>query len=234
MTGVLAAALGLAAAGCETGGGDEEHAKAGPVVPYVVGLSLDRAKRQVVAAGWVTRVSRQASPKPDGEVVSQQPAAGTALEPDGTVVLVVSRHAGRAARGPGLVPVPSLVGKQYVPAGDLAEKRGLVVESAPVRSRKARGEIVLQQPARGKRRRGSLVRVEVSVGPGARLRAPVPDFTGFGARTARADARALGFSVRQVLLSSASLERGQVVRQRPAYPATAPEGSVVTLFVGPT
>ncbi len=133
----LAASLGLAATGCRSGGAGNEQAKAGPVVPYVVGLELGEARERIVSAGWSTRVARKASPKSDGEVVAQQPAAGTALEPNGTVVLIVSRHAGRAVRGSELVQVPSLVGKQYVSAGDLAEKRGFVVESVPVRSRRS-------------------------------------------------------------------------------------------------
>jgi eukaryotic-like serine/threonine-protein kinase len=90
-------------------------------VPEVIGLSRDSAEAQISDAGLVPAVREQESEEPEGEVISQDPAAGTELERGSTVTITVSTgieevvvpnvvglgggDAERQLRADGLVPV---------------------------------------------------------------------------------------------------------------------------------
>jgi beta-lactam-binding protein with PASTA domain len=90
-------------------------------VPEVIGLSSDSAEGQISDAGLVPAVREQESEEPEGEVIAQDPEAGTELERGSTVTITVStgveqvvvpdvvgleaRDAERQLRAEGLVPV---------------------------------------------------------------------------------------------------------------------------------
>jgi serine/threonine-protein kinase len=90
-------------------------------VPEVIGLSRDSAEAQISDAGLVPAVREQESEEPEGEVISQDPAAGTELQRGSTVTITVSTgieevvvpnvvglgggDAERQLRADGLVPV---------------------------------------------------------------------------------------------------------------------------------
>jgi eukaryotic-like serine/threonine-protein kinase len=89
--------------------------------PEVIGLSRDSAEAQISDAGLVPAVREQESEQPEGEVIAQDPVAGTELERGSTVTITVStgveqvvvpdvvglgaRDAERQLRAEGLVPV---------------------------------------------------------------------------------------------------------------------------------
>jgi beta-lactam-binding protein with PASTA domain len=89
-------------------------------VPDVAGLSRDSAEAQISDLGLVPAVQEEESEEPEGEVIAQDPEAGTELERGSTVTLTVSsgieevevpdvvgltgRDAERQLRAAGLVP----------------------------------------------------------------------------------------------------------------------------------
>jgi hypothetical protein len=146
----------------------------------------------------------------------------------------VSRTVTTAAKVPARVAVPDLVGQSQVDAGATAERTGLRADSYPVSSGEARGTVVSQDPpAGGEVDAPSTVRLNVSLGSGARAAKEVPDVTGPKESDARAEARAAGFTVRTVDRDApTSEELGEVLTQQPAAGSTAPELTQITLYVG--
>ena len=90
-------------------------------VPEVIGISRDSAEAQISDLGLVPAVQEQEAEEPEGEVIAQDPAAGTELERGSTVTITVSsgieqveipdvvgigaRDAERQLRAEGLTPV---------------------------------------------------------------------------------------------------------------------------------
>ncbi|MGH2781872.1 MAG: PASTA domain-containing protein, partial [Thermoleophilaceae bacterium] len=90
-------------------------------VPEVIGLSRDSAEARITGAGLVPAVREQESEEPEGEVIAQDPSAGSELERGSTVTITVStgieevgvpdvtglgrRDAAAQLRADGLVPV---------------------------------------------------------------------------------------------------------------------------------
>jgi beta-lactam-binding protein with PASTA domain/predicted Ser/Thr protein kinase len=95
-------------------------------VPEVVGLSREEAERRIRDARLAVAYGEAVfhDDVPEGSVVSQSPADGT-LPSAGTVTLVLSK-------GPVLVTVPDVVGKQFGQARDALRAAGFEVRRANV------------------------------------------------------------------------------------------------------
>jgi eukaryotic-like serine/threonine-protein kinase len=113
-------------------------------VPSVIGLSRDSAEAQISDAGLVPAVQEQESEEPEGEVISQDPSAGSELRRGSTVTITVST-------GVEMVVVPDVVG---IGAGD-AERQLRAEGLAPVRRETEvsdpaeDGQVIDQRPAAG-------------------------------------------------------------------------------------
>lgn len=110
-------------------------------VPDLVGLSLDSATSRLDDLGLLYSVGREESDEPEDEVLAQDPAAGTLLDPGGRVALTVAeppqqvtvpfvtdlsrRDAVRALRGEGLA---ATIEEQAVEDPELD---GIVLEQRP-------------------------------------------------------------------------------------------------------
>jgi beta-lactam-binding protein with PASTA domain len=218
---------------------DDKQA-AGATVPSVVGLRQARAVSVLERAGYDADASRTPSAESRGIVVDQDPEAGTALAPGGTVAIVVSS-------GPEVVTtvetvteqaetitVPDVVGDDHVEAGATVDGRDLIADSYPVESEETRGTVISQSPAAGTEvAPGTHVRLDVAIGPGERPTAIVPDVTGPDEVEARATAREAGFTVLTIDRPAPTPEeRGEVVLQRPAAGTEAPVLIQIRLYVG--
>jgi eukaryotic-like serine/threonine-protein kinase len=218
---------------------DDKQA-AGATVPSVVGLRQARAVSVLERAGYDADASRTPSAESRGIVVDQDPEAGTALAPGGTVAIVVSS-------GPEVVTtvetvtepaetitVPDVVGDDHVEAGATVDGRDLIADSYPVESDETRGTVISQSPAAGTEvAPGTHVRLDVAIGPGERPTAIVPDVTGPDEVEARATAREAGFTVLTIDRPAPTPEeRGEVVLQRPAAGTEAPVLTQIRLYVG--
>ena len=90
---------------------------AGPesvTVPPVVGLSEEDARAALDAAGLEVDVIRDSADEPAGEVIAQDPSAGTEVASGDTVTITVSE-------GPQGEPMPNVVGQDAEDAEDLLE-----------------------------------------------------------------------------------------------------------------
>lgn len=218
---------------------DDDEA-ASVTVPLVVGLRENDAVRILERAGYAADSERTPAEERRGIVIAQEPDAGTALAPGGTVLLTVSS-------GPEVVTtvttvtepaetatVPNVVGDDHVAAGATVDGRNLIADSYPVESDEPRGTVIAQDPAGGSEVAvGTHVRLDVAIGPGERPSATVPDATGPNEVEARAIVREAGFTVLTVDRAAPTAEeRGEVILQRPAAGTRAPVLTQITLYVG--
>jgi eukaryotic-like serine/threonine-protein kinase len=193
--------------------------------PDVVGLSQDRARARVEAAGLTLRVSGSAYSESvaSGHVVSTDPAAGGRVVKSGTVTAVVSR-------GPERHPVPDLSGMTRTKAVRAVEASSLAV--GRVRrvwdDKQPRGAVLSFRPKAGTElRRDDAVRLVVSKGPQP---IPVRSFTGASADTAEQRLTHRGLTVRRTERYDDQVPAGQVIGQRPAS-GVRYAGDPVTLVV---
>jgi eukaryotic-like serine/threonine-protein kinase len=113
-------------------------------VPGVVGLSRDSGEARITDAGLVPAVQEQESEEPEGEVIAQDPVAGTELERGSTVTITVST-------GIEEVVVPNVVG---LGAGDAqrqlrADGLSPVVRESEVSDPAEDGQVIDQRPGAG-------------------------------------------------------------------------------------
>lgn len=130
-------------------------------VPSVIELPLEEAIAELEAAGLkhyqvVSHVHHDTIP--ENHVVNQKPGAGQIVKENRTIELTVSK-------GPDLVEVPSLVGKDVRQAESELESLGLESELEEEFSEQYESGIVIrQEPASGKIPRGGKVKLVVSQG----------------------------------------------------------------------
>jgi serine/threonine-protein kinase len=113
-------------------------------VPDVVGLSRDSAQDSLRGEGLKVVVREESSDKPEDEVLSQDPAAGTEVDAGTRVTITVSS-------GPKQVNVPDVVGLSAADARRELKAAGLKVaeRSSPVDTPAQDGLVVDQSPEVG-------------------------------------------------------------------------------------
>jgi serine/threonine-protein kinase len=191
-------------------------------VPDLTGQSQEQAGQSLAALTLVPGTVGEAydDQVPAGQVVSQDPAAGTEVTRASSVSFVVSL--GRQPIG-----VPSVVGQARDDAVAAVQDAGLVAEVTEQYSADVdRGLVISQEPGEGTLFRGDAVALVVSLGPET---VPVPSVEGMGAGEARAALEQAGFTVRRVELLPAG--PNQVLRQAPTGGQSARVGSEVTIYV---
>ena len=211
--------------------------------PNVVGMPIAVAVKRLQAAGLKSRQRVIFASAAPGRVVTQQPAAGTAVKKGGTVALSVSR-------GPQRVAVPNVVGRRRDDAIARIKGAGLVPAVFSVPSQEPRGFVVAQSPQPGtKAPKHSRVRLNVSQGAPAATTtttatssaptttttttaatATVPNVVGESQAAAQRRLRASGFRVRTVYVASTQ-PQGTVVAQRPAPGTSLRRDSLVRINV---
>ncbi len=141
-------------------------------VPDVIGVNREKATGDLKQAGLRYRLAlEETTDVPDGQVLSQDPAAGSRV-PEGTTVTLLVAQAPAAA--PGGVQVPDVSGRPRVEAEQLLRERGFLVRatlggSAP----EQRDRVLAQAPPAGSMRPGRTW-VEIVIGqPGLPARTPV-------------------------------------------------------------
>jgi beta-lactam-binding protein with PASTA domain len=138
-------------------------ASSGPsasTVPNAVGLRQSEARSQLVDKGFTVTTAQVFSDQPSGEVVAQDPAAGTKVAPGTRVRLNVSK-------GSGQVDVPSQIGNTLDDAQADLVAQGFKTAVTRVASDQPVDTVVAQSPSGGTARKGATVRLSVSEGPSA-------------------------------------------------------------------
>ncbi|MGH3104937.1 MAG: PASTA domain-containing protein, partial [Gaiellaceae bacterium] len=203
-------------------------------VPKLVGLTEPRARAALRERGYGVVVERQASVRPKGRVIAQQPEPGAELERGGRVALAVSSGKAPTPELVEIVEVPGVLNIGFVDAANVLEQLGLVADTFPVVSREPRGAVVSQNPGAGaKLAKGKTVRLNVALGTGSRGAVSIPDLTGPDERAARDQARQAGFTVRTLRRDAPSRDEvGEVIFQEPEPGRRVPVLTQITIYVG--
>jgi serine/threonine-protein kinase len=199
--------------------------KGGPVkVPDVVGLDVDRATQELEDRGLEADIEQKKSPKPEGEVLKQDPEGGETLREGDSVTLTVSAGARQ-------VDVPDVVGMTLEEAQTAIEDAKLKVGRVDRETSDEipEGEVIDQAPvAETTVDAGSKVNLTVSSGPEA---IAVPDVVGMTEEEAVATIQDAGLDVQINRGPSDEFEEGIVASQDPAAGAEAGEGDTVVILV---
>nr|WP_281360580.1 Stk1 family PASTA domain-containing Ser/Thr kinase [Psychromicrobium silvestre] len=192
-------------------------------VPNLVGSKLDAAKTTLsqnhLALG---KVSQQYDEKvPAGQILSQNPAAGSQKRSNTPIDLLVSQ-------GPKPISVPAVVGQTQDAASKALSDLGLKVVVAPDQVFDAdipAGSVVSQDPSSGTLTRGDTVNLVVSKGP---KMVQVPSFVGKQLDEAIDELKKLNlkYNVTEILGGFFG-----TVRAQDPINTSVPEGTVIELTV---
>ena len=186
----------------------------------------------IVAEPAVTPVTKpQTSDKPQGEVLDQNPQAGTQVAKNSTVTLTVSSGTGQAA-------VPNVVGQDAATAGNTLGQAGFKVSTKTQASDTVQAGIVISTnpPAGAKANKGSTVTMIVSSGPSPTTTEPsttttsgnfgtVPQITQEPQSQAISDLASAGFN--NYSASNCQSAQSIVKTQNPSAGATAQKSKTV-------
>lgn len=204
------------------------------VVPAVTGKTENEAIE--LLAGWrITILTVDSVPENAGRVTHQEPAAGSALPPDGVVEISVGRS-GTPAAPAGTALVPSVLGFTADAASQALTAAQLVplVQPAATSDPAKAGKVIAQDPAGGQLvAKNSNVVVTVGTMAASPLNeAEVPDCTKQPEGAARRRLADAGFAVQVRDRLASATENGVVLDQDPAPMARLLRGRTVTLTVG--
>jgi eukaryotic-like serine/threonine-protein kinase len=196
-------------------------------VPALVGTNVVALPHTVGADHWQivkTTVARNGTVP--GQILDQNPRAGTRLAEHKPLALVVST-------GPPPVTVPTdLVGQTLVAATAELEADQLGVGTVTYQFNEAQPKgivLALAAPQPAQLPQGSKIPLVVSNGPKPRVVPAIAAGTSVAAATA--SLTAVGLHVAQTPEPSTSITSGLVIRTTPVAGATVPRGTTVTLVV---
>jgi len=193
-------------------------------VPDVTGMNYGDAVQALNDANLNASKNEVFSPKPVGQVVDQDPAAGENVVEGTEVVLDVSK-------GTKQVQVPNVVGMPEADARATLDQAGFEVTSTSAPSDTTpEGNVSDQNPDGGTQAaKGSTVSITVSSGPSTTT---VPDEVGQDKQVAMDDLKANGFKVHATNVACADPNQDNIVQdQDPTGGSDAPNGSTVDIFV---
>lgn len=194
-------------------------------VPQLAGVRLDQARSRLDKANLLVKTQDRASRnvKP-GNVISSTPAGGAEVECESTITLLVSK-------GPNLVSLPSVLGRQQEEAQSTLERLGFIVNVDTRDADEPEGTVIAQDPGPGSRLlRGDNVTIVVSTGAGAVI---VPDVVGQSEDAARSLLLSRGLSIDVIDQDTEERsEDGRVLQQAPAAGSRVRGGDSVTIAVG--
>lgn len=130
-------------------------------VPALVGLSQSQATNALTGAGLEARIVQATSSSvAEGDVITQDPAAGLTVDAGTTVAVTVST-------GPAPVAVPNVTGQTLQAATSALQQAGLTVGTVQQQASTSApaGQVISQAPSSGQAASGSAVDLTVSSGP---------------------------------------------------------------------
>jgi eukaryotic-like serine/threonine-protein kinase len=126
-------------------------------IPNVVGQSRDSATSTLQSAGFEVDVTKQqSSDATPGDVLSQNPTAGTSAGKGSTVTITV-------AKAPPQAEVPDVTGQRRAEATDALRAKGfkVAVDEQPVEDEAQDGTVISQDPGSGKADQGATVTITI-------------------------------------------------------------------------
>jgi eukaryotic-like serine/threonine-protein kinase len=197
------------------------------LVPTVIGESQTQAQAALEDAGFQVAVKTVPTDAPKGNVLEQDPPAGSRADKGSTVTITVSA-------GPGTAVVPPVEGLPAAEAVKQLKNKGFrVKERQRTSSTVKRGLVIGTLPAEGEQaERGTTVTVLVSRGP---RRVQVPSVIGEQQDLADGQITRAGL-ITDFASRDSDAPAGQVIAQDPAAGTTVRQHTTVTVVVsnGPT
>ena len=193
------------------------------IVPDVVRMQEEEAIATLEEAGLNAEVEARFSPRPEGEVVAQDPEAGEEVQTGDTVTIFVSQ--GRRStivpdlRGMTLAEAEEALEDANLRVGDVTEEESDEFEA---------GQVIRHNPEADEEvPRGTRVDLVISAGP---EEVSVPHVVGLMEEQARANIQAAGLNV-EVTREPSEEEEGRVIAQDPEGGTEVPRGSTVRITV---
>jgi beta-lactam-binding protein with PASTA domain/predicted Ser/Thr protein kinase len=195
-------------------------------VPGVIGSQYDQADSLLKSRGFLVKLEADTgSDKPSGEVVNQDPSAGTLLAAGQTVTIWVST--------PEEVSIPNLEGQDQVPAALQLQRLGFDVVVATESSETiAEDKVTRTDPAAGQKlSAGQKITLYVSSGLPEEQ---VPSLVGLSTVAASQAITDAGFvaDARPVDVPDGAAEAGKVISQNPAPGTSAKKGTTIEFTWG--
>ena len=218
---VIGAFIGVGYAFLSGGSGDSGTTEV--TIPEVAGQTVDGAKEALTAAGLkvAAQVKQQNSEEyKKNTVIGTEPEAGTKVEKDSSVTLIVSK-------GPETVEVPNVIGQDAEAAKEALEQAGFSVQTVREASAQPAGKVYKMQPKPGTNRpKGSVVKIYVPMEA-----TELPNVVGQTLEDARATLEGADYKVRVQEQPSDTVPQGSVISQSPQGGTKLPPGRTVTLVV---
>ena len=195
-------------------------------VPNVVGKSLEDATQEIESAGLAVGTVSQRSDDSteEGNVISQDPTAGTKRAEGSRVNLVVSSGTSQSS-------VPDVTGKTADEARKILQDAGFQVQSgtAEYSDSVAKDRVARTNPAAGQSiPKNSVVTYYLSLGQEG---TEVPNVIGSTEGSATTTLSNAGFNVTSESVYSDTVPHGQVISQTPNAGSLAKDGDTVHLVV---
>jgi eukaryotic-like serine/threonine-protein kinase len=195
-------------------------------VPQTRGMGVAEATRRLQDENLIVnsreRPSQAVRP---GRVIGTEPPAGTQVDCQSEVTLLVSK-------GPNLITLPDALGEQEETARSELERLGFIVDVDPQNSDEPEGTVIGQDPGPGSELpRGERITLIVSTGAGSVI---LPDVVGQPEETAIDTLSGRGAFNIQVIEQETEekSEDGRVLDQAPGPGTRIRAGDQVTIFVG--
>ncbi|MEU5050703.1 Stk1 family PASTA domain-containing Ser/Thr kinase [Streptomyces sp. NPDC021096] len=202
-----------------SGGGNNSQV----TVPPLVGQTLAEAQRSGENGGFkVAEGEKKFCDQPKGKICDQNPKAGSKVERDSEVKVVVSQGAEK-------VSVPDVLGASFDEAKATLEGKGFTVRQKQKESERTPNTVLDQDPKSGeKAEKGTEITLTVAAQAATKT---VPSVVGQMFDAAKKQLSDNGFQVVKEDEENSDKPAGTVVRQSPDGNTSARQGSTVTLFV---
>lgn len=193
----------------------------------VIGDSVSEAVRDLEAMGLrVDTVEFEDPVQPAGQVIDQNPVAGSEITPGTRVILFVSK-------GPAVEQIPDLENRPFLAAMNIISQLGWLASTSEEASETTPAGLVIrtEPPAQSKLSPGSRVEIVISSGLPMIL---VPSVTSLLEDSALQTLEGEGFQVNLIeeLLPEGSVNDGRVISQSPEPELEVELGTIVTIVIG--
>jgi beta-lactam-binding protein with PASTA domain/tRNA A-37 threonylcarbamoyl transferase component Bud32 len=202
------------------------------VVPDFVGMAVDKAQAKATVLGITLDTSQTVAGNPANTVASQSVAAGTKVDKNATVRVVVNSgipvNASGAAQGGPMVDLPNVVSLGYAAAQAALNQAGFQSSTQYVVQTTNNGTIVAQDPQPGQSSQGARVTITLSVS------GEVPDTDGMTKADAVKTLSSDGYGVSKWEYTTSAGAGGKVVGTTPTAGTALAPGSSVSVTVNGT
>ena len=193
----------------------------------VIGDSVSEAVRDLEAMGLRDDTVEFEDPvQPAGQVIDQNPVAGSEITPGTRVILFVSK-------GPAVEQIPDLENRPFLAAMNIISQLGWLASTSEEASETIPAGLVIrtEPPAQSKLSPGSRVEIVISSGLPMIL---VPSVTSLLEDSALQTLEGEGFQVNLIeeLLPEGSVNDGRVISQSPEPELEVELGTIVTIVIG--